>query len=420
MVCGWKGAIAPDKYSRRIRCGWIFRAGHPSSNFLCERGGVASQCKMADSEREYCEEEEEEAEEDTGVEEKDEPKADLSEEPKPEISEAELAMEKMRKKKEEEEAMWAEYIEQRKKQKAKEEEELRKLKERQMKRKERRKEEEKKLLALKKQQEAQRIKEMEEKKAREAEAKKKRLEEAEKKRQAMQDALQRNKIQEPVTPNFIITKRNEDGSVVPGIDKFPSSLYMKAELSKTKEQLAEDKKIALAFRVKPLQIENLSVAELKQRALQLWDVIVRLESEKYDLEERRKRQEYDLKELSERQRQINRSKALKKGLDPEALSGKYPGYVSQLEAMTSSEWENRMRNFKERGPSRLLKWNPNEPKNKEKQENAIEEEDLGELDFIPPQDPIETQQESNQNKDEEEAEEGEAEEEEEEEGEEEE
>ncbi|GFQ91682.1 troponin T, skeletal muscle [Trichonephila clavata] len=446
MVCGWKGAIAPDKYSRRIRCGWIFRAGHPSSNFLCERGGVASQCKMADSEREYCEEEEEEAEEDTGVEEKDEPKADLSEEPKPEISEAELAMEKMRKKKEEEEAMWAEYIEQRKKQKAKEEEELRKLKERQMKRKERRKEEEKKLLALKKQQEAQRIKEMEEKKAREAEAKKKRLEEAEKKRQAMQDALQRNKIQEPVTPNFIITKRNEDGSVVPGIDKFPSSLYMKAELSKTKEQLAEDKKIALAFRVKPLQIENLSVAELKQRALQLWDVIVRLESEKYDLEERRKRQEYDLKELSERQRQINRSKALKKGLDPEALSGKYPpminvaskyerrldrrnfsdkkslfegGYVSQLEAMTSSEWENRMRNFKERGPSRLLKWNPNEPKNKEKQENAIEEEDLGELDFIPPQDPIETQQESNQNKDEEEAEEGEAEEEEEEEGEEE-
>ncbi|GFY09480.1 troponin T [Trichonephila clavipes] len=226
-------------------------------------------------------EEEEEDEEDTGEEEKDEPKpkSDISEEPKPEISEAELAMEKMRKKKEEEEAMWAEYIEQRKKQKAKEEEELRKLKERQMKRKERRKEEEKKLLALKKQQEAQRIKEMEEKKAREAEAKKKRLEEAEKKRQAMQDALQRNKIQEPVTPNFIITKRNEDGSVVPGIDKFPSSLYMKAEMSKTKEQLAEDKKIALNFRVKPLQIENLSVAELKQRALQLWDAIVRLESE---------------------------------------------------------------------------------------------------------------------------------------------
>ncbi|GFY09484.1 troponin T [Trichonephila clavipes] len=131
-----------------------------------------------------------------------------------------------------------------------------------------------------------------------------------------------------------------------------------------------------------------------------------------------------LKELSERQRQINRSKALKKGLDPsKALSGKYPpminvaskyerrldrrnfgdkkslfegGYVSQLEAMNSSEWENRMKNFKERGPSRLLKWDPSGPKNKEKQENTepIEEEDLGDLDFTPPQNPIEAQQEN--------------------------
>ncbi|CAL1267136.1 unnamed protein product [Larinioides sclopetarius] len=350
----------------------------------------------------------------------------------------------MRKKKEEEEAFWAEYIEQRKKQKAKEEEELRKLKERQIKRKERRKEEEKKLLELKKQQEAQRIKEMEEKKAREAEAKKKRLEEAEKKRQAMQDALQPKKFQEPVTPNFIITKRAEDGSVVPGIDKFPSSLYMKAEMAKTKEQLAEDKKIALAFRVKPLQIENLSMTELKQKSQQLWDMIVRLESEKYDLEERRKRQEYDLKELSERQRQINRSKALKKGLDPEALSGKYPpkisvaskyerrldrrnfvdkkslfegGYVQQLETMTASEWENRMKNFKEKGPSRLIKWDPSGPKNKEKPEHAdgIEEEDLGENPYLASQEQSELQQETYEKNEEEE----EAEEEEEEEGEEE-
>lgn len=35
-----------------------------------------------------------------------------------------------------------------------------------------------------------------------------------------------------------------------------------------------------------------------------------------------------LKELAERQRQINRNKALKKGLDPEALSGKYPVSVN--------------------------------------------------------------------------------------------
>nr|XP_042900389.1 troponin T isoform X4 [Parasteatoda tepidariorum] len=356
--------------------------------------------------------------------------------PKPEISEAELAMEKMRKKKEEEEAMWAEYIEQRKIQKQKEEEELKKLKERQVKRKERRKEEEKKLLALKKQQEAQRIKEMEEKKSKEAEAKKKRLEEAEKKRQAMQAALQKNKLPENVTPNFVITKRNEDGS--PSFDKLPTSLYMKAEMAKTKEQLQEDKKIALGVRVKPLNIEGLNPQELKSKAQELWEAIVRLESEKYDLEERRKRQEYDLKELSERQRQINRSKALKKGLDPDALSGKHPpminvaskyerrldrrnftdkkslfegGYISHLEAHFESEWENKTKSFKDRGPSKLIKWDPNAARNKEKQEitESIEEEDdLGENPYLTdPDNKQETDEVAEEEEREEEEEEGE-------------
>merc|ERR1711964_650118 len=41
-------------------------------------------------------------------------------------------------------------------------------------------------------------------------------------------------------------------------------------------------------------------------------------------EERQKRQDYDLKELKERQRQQNKQKAIKLGLDPEALTGKYP------------------------------------------------------------------------------------------------
>lgn len=65
-------------------------------------------------------------------------------------------------------------------------------------------------------------------------------------------------------------------------------------MGKTKEQLAEDKKIAMSFRVKPLEIEGLSVEELKKKASQLWDLVVQLESDKYDLEERQKRQDYDV------------------------------------------------------------------------------------------------------------------------------
>lgn len=225
--------------------------------------------------------------------------------------------------------MWTEYLEQRKKQRAKEEDELRKLKERQAKRKAQRAEQEAKLMEFKKKQEEQRIREMEEKKAREAEAKRKRLEEAERKRQAMQAAKEKREA-EPVKPNFVITKREGDemggtsalGSS--GFDKFANIMYARGEMGKTKEQMEEDKKAILSFRIKPLEIEGLTVEQLREKAKQMWEKVVSLESEKYDLEERQKRQDYDLKELAERQRQINRSRALKKGLDPEALQGKHP------------------------------------------------------------------------------------------------
>ena len=74
---------------------------------------------------------------------------------------------------------------------------------------------------------------------------------------------------------------------------------------------------------------------LKSKAKELWDLIVKLETERYDLEEKVRRQDYDvdivnyclqfllkccifqLKELKERQRQQNKQKAIKLGLDPE-------------------------------------------------------------------------------------------------------
>ncbi|KAL1430419.1 hypothetical protein MTO96_014873 [Rhipicephalus appendiculatus] len=340
------------------------------------------------------------------------------------MTEAEMLMEeKLRKKKEEEEEMWAEYLEQRKKQRAKEEEELRKLKERQMKRKAQRAEQEAKLMEFKKKQEEQRIREMEEKKAREAEAKRKRLEEAEKKRQAMLAAKEKRE-QEPVKPNFVITKREgEDmGSALgsSGFDKFTNIMYARGEMGKTKEQMEEDKKAILSFRIKPLEIEGLTVEQLREKAKQLWERVVSLESEKYDLEERQKRQDYDLKELAERQRQINRSRALKKGLDPEALQGKHPpkiqvaskyerrtdrrtftdkrelfsgGLEAMIDAESEKQWEEKMLSFKESARSGLPKWDPENPKNKQvsrtrRMEEEDEDEELEPV-FEPPK-PVET------------------------------
>merc|ERR1719414_2448970 len=96
------------------------------------------------------------------------------------------------------------------------------------------------------------------------------------------------------------------------------------EMTKTKEQLEEEKRISLSIRIKPLDLDGLYQADLKNKASELWETIVRLETDKYDYEERQKRQDYDLKELKERQKQQLRQKAMKKGLDPEALTGKYP------------------------------------------------------------------------------------------------
>lgn len=65
-----------------------------------------------------------------------------------------------------------------------------------------------------------------------------------------------------------------------------------------------------------------------------------------------------MKELAERQRQINRNKALKKGLDPDALSDKFPPKI-----LTASKYERQVdrRTFGDKkglfeGVSRYLKY----------------------------------------------------------------
>merc|ERR1712243_121129 len=100
-----------------------------------------------------------------------------------------------------------------------------------------------------------------------------------------------------------------------------------AEFKKPKEQLEEEKKVALQIRVKALQTDGMNIDRLKAKAQEMWDQIIKLETEKYDLEERSKRQDYDLKELKERQQQRLRQKAIRMGLPAEALTGKHPPKV---------------------------------------------------------------------------------------------
>merc|ERR1711884_389147 len=202
-----------------------------------------------------------------------------------------------------------EYISEWRKTREKEEDELSKLKEKQAKRKEIRLEQEKKLNQAKREEGEKMKKEEAERKAKEAEEKKKRLEEAEAKRQEMLEAQKAQKAE------MADKKKSTAGGEVNDARK---------ELSKTKEQLEEEKKIALSIRIKPLELEAMDSDEIKAKAEELFKIIIQLETDKYDYEQRKLTQELDLKELKERQKAQLRAKALKKGLDPEALTGKYP------------------------------------------------------------------------------------------------
>merc|ERR1712020_159574 len=162
-----------------------------------------------------------------------------------------------------------EYISEWRKTREKEEDELSKLKEKQAKRKEIRAEQ------------------------------KKRLEEAEAKRQEMLEAQKAQKADQ------LDKKKSVAGGPISDARK---------ELSKTKEQLEEEKKIALSIRIKPLELDALDSDELKSKVEELFKTVIQLETDKYDYEQRKLTQELDLKELKERQKAQLRAKALKKGL----------------------------------------------------------------------------------------------------------
>merc|ERR1719145_315986 len=106
------------------------------------------------------------------------------------------------------------------------------------------------------------------------------------------------------------------------------------EMSKSKEQVEEEMKISLSIRIKPLALDEMDSDELKNKANQIWNTIVALETDKYDYEQRQLDQDYEFKELAERQKLQLRNKAIKKGLDPESFTGAHPPTIH----MSSRTW----------------------------------------------------------------------------------
>lgn len=235
-----------------------------------------------------------------------------------EISEAEKAMLAAKKKHDEEEALkMLDYEERRRLEKEREDEELRLLKEKQEKRKAEREEEEA-LLAERKRVEDERRRHEEEERKKKAEAKKQQKEAEKKKRLA----LMAGQFAGGEGPNFKIPEKRE-GEMLSG-----PKPKANAEPTLTKEQLEEIKKKTLAELCKPLKTEGVDLAELRKMVKEFHQRIAKLEADRYDLEKRQSAQEYDYKELQERQKQQARAAALKKGLDPDAASSRYPPKMS--------------------------------------------------------------------------------------------
>uniref|UniRef100_A0A914H479 Troponin T n=1 Tax=Globodera rostochiensis TaxID=31243 RepID=A0A914H479_GLORO len=256
------------------------------------------------------------------------------------LNEAEKAMLAAKKRVESDDAAkLQDYEERRRVERDQEEEELRILREKQEQRRIQREEEERELEERRKAEEERRRVEEEERKARIEAERKKKEEDKKKRHHAMMG------VGFGGTPtggrNFVLPEKKKEPS-----DKFGNIVQAKQEMGMTKDQREEAKKTFIAHVLKNLgDLGSKSGAELKGKVKEMHNRICKLEAEKYDLEKRVQTQEYDLRELNERQRQINRAKMQKKGLDPNNENSRFPPKVA-----ISSKYDRQIdrRNFKER------------------------------------------------------------------------
>lgn len=234
------------------------------------------------------------------------------------MSEAELKMLEARKKQaEKEEDELREYEEQRRAEREKELEDIQRLKERREQRKKEREEEERRMAELRQVEEQRRRQEEEER------LRKKREEEAKKREAILQKQQEMMRYDSQAgKPNYVIQKKSGGHANSENQDGENNA----EEFTKTKEQLEAEKKAALAQRIQPLSIDGFSLEQLLEKAKELHQQLHRLESDKYDLEQRYKKQQGDLLELAERARQMNKGGKSKQNAvkqETDALADKY-------------------------------------------------------------------------------------------------
>lgn len=249
------------------------------------------------------------------------------------------------------------------------EEEINELRQRSEQRKKEREEEERQLAIRRQEEEARRKKEEEERTA------KKKAEEAAKLAARAEKMAEFEKWKNTSKPNFIISKRT-DGGAAAGDGDDEDGLVEK----KSKEQLEAEKRAILEQRTPKLEIAGFDSGKLTEKAKELHNLIMRLESEKYDLERRFKAQQYDMMELAERARSMN--KVGRGGLkrvqlaedEVDKMSEMFAGCPSKIVMYSQFERQKDPRNWDQRqkvftgahflypaakiDPTRIVKFNP--------------------------------------------------------------
>lgn len=245
--------------------------------------------------------------------------------------------------------------------------EIRELRLRNEKRKKEREVEEKRLAA-------ERAAEEERRKAVEEEKRRKKDEDDEKKKKERASKMAEfEKWKNPSKPNFVISKKSEDGEEDEGEER-PTGVA-----KKSREQQDAEKKAILNQRIVPLGIDGFDASKLSEKAKELHKLIYRLESEKYDYEKRFKAQQVDMMELAERARQAN--KVGRTGLkriqvssdDVDDVQARFSGAPAKIEMYSKYERQKDKRPYKERKdlytgpqwglppdrikPKKIVKWN---------------------------------------------------------------